>query len=179
MAKERNFFKKGNVVKTILVDLTRLAVFHERLVGYKEALMANTPLKADSDYLTADTEDGMMNTSLAPVSAIVSANPQVTHWIACGGNDDTAIAAVRIFEEMGIDDYIACGLGGYDLALEELDKGNDRFITTGMRPDTEGYTAAEHAYNFITNGTPIPQATLVSGTINNVDNYKTSPFWTE
>lgn len=181
IANERGFFEEGNVYKLMNVGSAKLSVLMERTEGYTEAVTANTPVKDPDDVIFVETEDGMMNNALPACNATVSANPNVTHWIATGINDDCAIAAIRAFEELGIDkaNYISCGLGGYDLALEELDKGNDSFITVGLRPDNEGYMAGELMYDFLMNGTALPEITYVGGTIVDVNNYKESPFWVE
>jgi len=180
LANERGFFKEGNVYKLMNVGSAKLSVLMERTEGFTEAITKNTPIKDPDDVIFVETEDGMMNNALPACNATVSANPKVTHWIATGINDDCAIAAIRAFEELGIpkSNYLSCGLGGYDLALEELDKGNDSFITVGLRPDNEGYQAAQLMFEFLTKGTPLPEITYVGGTIVDVNNYKESPFWT-
>ncbi len=181
LATERGFFNEGNVYKLMNVGSAKLSVLMERTEGYTEAITKNTPIKDPDDIIFVETEDGMMNNALPACNAAVSANPNVTHWIATGINDDCAIAAVRAFEELGIDkaNYLSCGLGGYDLALEELAKGNDSFITVGLRPDNEGYQAGELMYKFLTQGIALPEITYVGGTIVGVNNYKESPFWKE
>jgi ABC-type sugar transport system substrate-binding protein len=180
LAKEMGFFDDAkNVVKVMNLTSPKLSVLMERTEGYTEALKKNTPLTKDSDYILVDTKDGMLNNALPACNAVVSANPKVTHWIATGINDDCGIAAVRTCEELGIaaTNYISCGLGGYDLALEELAKGNASFITIGLRPDIEGYTAGEEMYKFLKDGTALKEYIEVGGTMVNVDNYKESPFW--
>ncbi len=179
LATERDFFATGNVYKLMNVGSAKLSVLMERTDGYTEAITAKTPIKDPADVIFVETEDGMMNNALPACNATVSANPNVTHWIATGINDDCAIAAIRSFEELGIDkaNYLACGIGGYDLALEELDKGNSSFITTGLRPDNEGYKAGELMNNFLTKDEALPEITYMNGTIVDVSNYKESPFW--
>jgi len=179
LATERGFFDEGNVVKVGNLSAAKLTVLMERTAGYTEALAANSPLVDPDDFILVETEDGMMNNALPAVNAIISANPDVTHWIFTGINDDCGVAAVRAAEELGVENYVSCGLGGYDLALEELSKGNDNFITIGLRPDNEGYIAAEEIYLFLTEGTPLQEIIYVGGTIVDVDNYTESPFWTE
>jgi len=161
------------------IGSAKLSVLMERTEGYTEAIVKNTPIKDPADIVFVETEDGMMNNALPAVSATISANPDVTNWIATGINDDCGIAAVRSFEELGIDkaNYLSCGLGGYDLALEELDKGNDSFITIGLRPDNEGFMAGELMFNFLTKEEALSELTTVGGTIVDVNNYTESPFW--
>lgn len=182
LANERGFFNEGNVVKVLNGDAKKLlAATGPRTEGYNEGLTKNTSLVYPDDFIFVETEDGMMNNALPAFSAVVSAHPEVTHWIATGLNDDCAVAAVRTFEELGISksNYLSGGIGGYDLALEELSKGNDSFISVALRADMHGYKAAEALYNFLTKDTPLEDVTYISGTVITVDNYKESAFWTE
>jgi L-arabinose transport system substrate-binding protein len=179
LAKERGFFDDGNVVKVANASGEKVPVWMERTEGFTQGLLDNTPLEAE-DIIFVETEDTYIDNALPAVTSTVSLNPDATHWIATGPNDDAAIAAIRAFESLGIEptNYLACGLGGYSLALEEFDKGNDSFITVGLRPDLEGYQAAEILYNYLVNGVPMPELTFVGGTILTVDNYKElSPFY--
>lgn len=181
LANERDFFKEGNVVKVINILSTKIPVLVERVKGHNDALTKNTPLKFPDDFLTADTEQAFLEEALVSTNAIVSAHPEVTHWLVTGTNDDCAVAAIRTFEELGIDksNYISLGLGGYDLALEELAKGNDSFISMGLRADLHGRNAAQELYEFIVNKTPMKEKIEVPGTLYTVDNYKESPFYKE
>ncbi|MHB8279271.1 MAG: substrate-binding domain-containing protein [Candidatus Humimicrobiaceae bacterium] len=182
LANERGFFKEGNIVKVLNGDAKKLlAATGPRTEGFNEGLTKNTSLVYPKDFIFVETQDGMMNNALPAFSAVVSANPKVTHWIATGLNDDVAVAALRTFEELGISksNYLSGGIGGYDLALEELSKGNDSFISVGLRADMHGYKAAETLYNFLTKGTKLEDVTYISGTVLTVDNYKESIFWKE
>jgi len=181
LANERGFFEEGNIVKVMNVGSAKLSVLMERTIGYTEGITSATSLKDPDDIIFVETETGFMDDALPACNAAVSANPNVTHWIATGINDDCAIAAIRSFEELGVDqnNYISCGIGGYGLALEELAKGNSNFITVGLRPDIEGYKAAEEIYLYLTEGAELQEMIIVGGTMVNVDNYEESPFWVE
>ena len=174
LANERDFFKEGNVVKVLQIDAPSVTVLLERLEGYKQALMAGTPLK-NEDFIRVETTDAMLEDSLAVAQATIQAYPYVTHWIVTGVNDDTAIAPLKAIEENGRiprENTLYCGLGGYSMSVEEFNKGNRSYICIVLDPYMEGYRAMEILHNNIANGVTMPMQTLISGNIANVDNWK-------
>ncbi len=173
LAKERGFFEEGNVVKVMNIDLTTLSVTHERTLGYIEALKKECPELKDEDFIVQDTKDGMFESSLTTATAILNAHPEATHWIITGINDDGALAGLKVMEEnnFNMDNVLACGLGGYELSLEEFKKGNSSYICIALEAHVEGMKAVEILYDYIVNGTEMPEATLVGGQIATVDNY--------
>jgi L-arabinose transport system substrate-binding protein len=177
LAKERNFFAPGNVVKVMQIDMSFLSVVHDRTVGYKQALMEDLPLK-DGDFIVQDSKTGMFEENLPVASAILNANPDVTHWIVTGINDDGAIAPLRIFEENGfpLENVLACGLGGYIMSYEEFQKPHNSYIVTKLRPFAEGEAAVQILYDYITEGKEMPRETLVPGVIVTKDNYEEYEF---
>ena len=176
LAKERNFFAAGNVVKVLMLDIAALSVVHERTEGYMEALKKNLPELKAEDFLVVDTKDGMFEADLAAASSAFNANPKVTHWIITGINDDCAAAALKILEENKFDfkNVIACGLGGYELSLNIFKKGGpqaESYITSGLQPHVEGIKAVEALNDFILNKKEMPKYTAVGGKIVTKDNY--------
>jgi len=117
----------------------------------------------------------MLENSMGPIQAAVAANPEVTHWIIGAVNDDTAVAAIKVWEDAGIsqDNYLACGLGGYSMSVEEWDRGNDSYITIVLDPYNEGVAAITNAFNYIVGGVPLPMLTLINGNIADIDNWQT------
>lgn len=172
-ANERNFFAEGNVVKVLEVDIPSVSVLGERLQGYRNSLLADTPLTED-DFITVETSDGMLEDTIPVAQSTVQAHPEVTHWIVGGTSDDAAIACLKAFEEAGLaqENYLACGLGGYEMAVEEFQKGNDSFMTIVLDPYKEGYTAVELLYDNLKNGTEIPQNTFVNGQVATLENWE-------
>ena len=177
LAKERNFFASGNVVKVMQVDMSFLSVVHDRTVGYKAALQEDLPLK-DADFIVQDSKTGMFEENLPVASAILNANPDVTHWIVTGINDDGAIAPLRVFEENGfpLENVLACGLGGYIMSYEEFQKPHNSYIVTKLQPLAEGETAVQILYDYLTEGKEMPMETLVPGVIVTKDNYQEFEF---
>jgi L-arabinose transport system substrate-binding protein len=174
MANERGFFDAGNVVKVMLIDAPTVTVLRPRIDGYMEALIANTPLN-EEDILIPETSDAMLEDSLVVARATIQAHPEVTHWIVGGVNDDTAIAPLKAIEEAGkisLDNAIFCGLGGYNMSVEEFRRENDSYICVVWDSYAEGVKAMEILYDYIVNGTPMPDISLVGGKIATADNWQ-------
>jgi L-arabinose transport system substrate-binding protein len=173
MANERDFFAEGNVVKVMQLDAPAVTVLKPRLEGYKDALMKNTPLK-EEDFIIGETTAAMLEDSLPVAQAVIQANPQVTHWIVTGVNDDTAIAPLKAIEENGKvprENTLICGLGGYSMSVEEFKKGNDSYICLVLDPYGHGYNAMRVLYEYLANGTPLPAQTLVNGFVVTIDDW--------
>ncbi len=172
-ANERNFFAAGNVVAVMQIDAPDISVLRPRLDGYKEALMAKTPLK-DSNFIYVETSECMLEDSLAAAQATIQAHPEVTHWICGAVNDDSAVAFLKALEEQGkipLKNILACGLGGYSMAVQEFEKGNDSYMTVVLNPYGEGEIAMQTLYNKIKNGTAMPLVTHVNGKVATLANW--------
>lgn len=178
LAKERGFFKPGNVVKVMQIDMSFLSVVHDRTVGYKKALQADLPQLKDGDFIVQDSKTGMFEENLPVASAILNSNPKVTHWIVTGINDDGAIAPLRIFEEndFPMENVLACGLGGYKLSYEEFQKSHNSYIVTKLQPFAEGETAVQILHDFLTKKKAMPLNTLVPGVVVTKETYKNYEF---
>lgn len=174
MANERGFFEDGNVVKVLQINIPTNTVFAPRLDGYKETLMANTPLK-EEDFIRVGAADATaeFEGNMAVSSPVILAHPEVTHWIVTGANDDCALAPMAVLKEQGFDmaNVLGCGLGGYEMPLEEFKNGNESYIAIVLQPDVEGYKAVYMAYDYLVSGTEMPENTFVSGSIANAENY--------
>lgn len=175
MAFERDFFNKGNVVKVLQLDVPQLSVIGERLVGYREALMAQTPL-TEGDFIVQDGPTGMLAETLPVAKEVIKAHPEVTHWIITGCNDESALAPLYVLRDMGFDmsHVIASGLGGssWDLVEKEFSSGNANYVTIAAQPDIEGERAAELLYNNIVNGADLSDLTVFGGKVITADNYR-------
>jgi len=174
IAKERGFFKEGNVVKVMQIDMPQLSVVHDRTIGYMEALMEECPELKESDFIQQGSETGMFDQNLPVASAIFNAHPEVTHWIVTGINDDGALAPLKIFQEakFNMDNVIACALGGYELTLAEFQKGSKSIVAIGMKADGEGEKAVQILYDNIVNSKPLPELTNSDGMMVTLDNWK-------
>lgn len=175
IANDRGYFKEGNVVKVLMIDVPTVSVIKPRLDGYKEGLMKTCPQLKDSDFIIQGSKDGMFDDDLKIASSIINANPKVTHWIICGANDDCALAPMKVLEEnkFNMDNSISCGLGGYELSLAEFLKGNKNYVCIVLQPDVEGEKAVQMLYDNIVSKKDMPAMTLVGGAIATSDNYLT------
>lgn len=175
IANDRGYFKQGNVVKVLMIDVPTVSVFKPRLEGYKEGLMKTCPELKDSDFIIQGSKDGMFDDGLKIANSIINANPDVTHWIICGGNDDCALAPMKVLEEakFNMDNTISCGLGGYELSLSEFKKGNKNYVCIVLQPDVEGEKAMQMLYDNVVSKKEMPAMTLVGGSIATADNYLT------
>jgi L-arabinose transport system substrate-binding protein len=172
LAEKRGFFKPGNVVKILSVDVSFKTFLHERTVGYQDGIIKNSPLKK-SDCITMDNETGMFEQVLPVAQGIINAHPEVTHWLITGLNDDSAVAPLRVLEEanFNMDNVIACGLGGYSLSSDEFKKGNKNYLTIKLQPQTHGSEAVRVLYEFIAQKKPLKGFTPTSGVVIGFDDW--------
>jgi L-arabinose transport system substrate-binding protein len=172
LAEKRGFFKPGNVVKILSVDVSFKTFLHERTIGYQDGIIKNSPLKK-SDCITMDNETGMFEQVLPVAQGIINAHPEVTHWLITGLNDDSAVAPLRALEEahFNMDNAIACGLGGYSLSTDEFKKGNKNYLTIKLQPQTHGSEAVRVLFEFITQKKPLKGFTPTSGVVVGFDDW--------
>jgi L-arabinose transport system substrate-binding protein len=177
LAQKRGFFKPGNVVKIMSVDVSFKTFLHERTVGYQDGIMENSPLKK-TDIIAQDNETGMFEQVLPVAQAIINSNPQVTHWLVTGLNDDSAVAPLRAFEEAGfnMDNVIACGLGGYSLSSDEFKNGNKNYLTIKLQPQSHGSEGVRVLFEYLVQGKPLKGFTPTSGVVVGFDD-RTKYTW--
>lgn len=175
LANEKGFFDEGNIVGVIQIDVPTLSVIGERLVGYREALKAQTPLK-EKDFIIIESSTGMIKENLPKVKEALKKYTKITHWIITGVNDESAIAPLWILRENGVLDknIIACGLGlsSRDEVKSEFLKGNKNYITIAAQPEVEGQKGVDMIYENLVNGTRFKTVTVLGGQIITCDNYK-------
>lgn len=177
LAKERGFFKPGNVVKVMQIDMSFLSVVREMTMGYQRALMQDLPLKKE-DFIVQESKTGMFEENLQVATSILNAHPEVTHWIVPGINEDGAIAPLRVFEKKGfpLERVLACGVGGSIISYEEFQKPHKSYIAIKLEPFKEGEAAVQILYDYVIEGTQMPLNTLIPGVIVTKDNYKDFKF---
>jgi len=173
MAAERDFFRGGNRVKVLQIDVSELSVIAERLEGYRMALMASTPLMLE-DFVVVDSKTGMYDENLKALGSITALLQEPTHWIVTGINDDCAIAGMAALREIGfpMDNVIACGLGGYLMSAREFESGNGNYIVTITQPDQEGEKAIEMLYSCVTKDVQLSDLVVLGGKVATVDNFR-------
>ena len=173
LAEKRGFFRPGNNVKVMSVDVSFKTFLHERTLGYQDGIVENSPL-TKADLIAQDNETGMFEQVLPVAQAIINANPGVTHWLVTGLNDDSAVAPLRAFEEAGfpMSNVIACGLGGYSLSYEEFLKGNKNYLTIKLQPQAHGAEGVRVLYEYIAQGKALGGFTPTSGVVVGYDEHQ-------
>ena len=173
LAETNDFFAPGNNVKVMSVNVSFKSFLHERTLGFQDGIMDNSPLTED-DMITEDNETGMFEQVLPVAQSIINANPDVTHWLVTGLNDDSAVAPLRALEEAGfnMDNVIACGMGGYSLSYEEFAKGNDTYLAIKLQPETHGSEGVRVLYEKLAEGKEIERFTTTSGVVVGIDTYE-------
>ena len=173
LAVKRGFFKAGNVVKIMSVDVSFKTFLHERTMGYQDGIIKNSPLKKADMHRPWTTRPACSSRSSPWRRAIINANPQVTHWLITGLNDDSAVAPLRALEEAGfnMDNVIACGLGGYSLSSDEFKKGNKNYLTIKLQPQSHGSEAVRVLTEFIRDKKALKGFTPTSGVVVGFDDW--------
>ena len=107
--------------------------------------------------------------------AVITANPDVKHWIVWGCNDDNSTGVVTALQNSGVspENIIGVGLGAY-LACKDWKAG----LTTGNKADVfvsgiqVGKTAADAMIGLLREGTPLPPKSIAKTFEVNAKNYK-------
>ena len=174
MAKEKEFPLENGDVRILEIDVPRLSVFRERLTGYEDALLTNSPLNREN-ITVIDVSTGMYEANCEIVKRYFQENvpDKNTYWIICGVNDDCALAPMHVLKEMGVpaEQIIACGLGGYELSIREFEAQNRNYITVMTQPDVEGAQAAEMLHEYLVNGEALDTSIILGGAVATCDNY--------
>ena len=120
------------------------------------------------DYEGANTDGG-----LKAMQGLLTANPDIKHWLVYSCNEEGVVGAVRALEAVSKDaDSCGVGLGDGALAKIEMLEKKSKAYCGSLYVDSRkhGAVAVKELYDFVTNGTPIPQESLQDGTKVTPDN---------
>ena len=119
--------------------------------------------------------DGTLKGAADAFPAFITAHPEVTHWILWSCNDDGVLGAVRALENAGVkaDNVIGVGLGAH-MACDEWNKAKPTGFKAAVYIDAalHGAKAGEIMYDYLANGTPLPENSIVQGVMVDPTNYK-------
>jgi L-arabinose transport system substrate-binding protein len=165
---------EGAVVKAVSVEDQDLEVCNIRTDNAAAAVLANIPGFTDEDIIHLPYDNTMVG-GMDAMAPIVTANPDVTHWLLFSCNDDGVLGAWRALSNAGVDaaNVIGVGING-QLAGEEWDKGEPTGLRASLfvRAAIHGETAVLLINDFLVDGKEIPARTIVPGTVITPDNYK-------
>lgn len=174
LASEAGFPEDRSQVRIVEMDVPTLSVFRERLTGYEEALFSLLGLSEEQVTIIAG-DTGMYVDNCQKIREYFRTEPPDSKcfWIVCGVNDDCALAPMHMLAEFGVpcEQVIACGLGGYELSVQEFQKNNRHYITVMTQPDVEGEQAVEMLYYHIAEGVELKDSVVLGGAVATCDNY--------
>jgi L-arabinose transport system substrate-binding protein len=174
-ATDRKWFDPSDAssLKVAALTFSTLDVCNQRTDASKAAILAGLPgLSADSilaqDYEGANTDGG-----LKAMQGLLTANPDVKHWLVYSCNEEGVVGGVRALEAVSKDaDSCGVGLGDGALAKIEMLEKKSAGYCGSLYVDSRkhGAVAVQELYDFVTKGTPIPQESLQDGTKVTADN---------
>jgi L-arabinose transport system substrate-binding protein len=119
--------------------------------------------------------DNTANSGMDAMAPVITANPDVTHWLLFSCNDDGVLGAWRALQNDGVsaDNVIGVGING-QLAAEEFKKGEPTGLRASLMAQAAGHgaTSIQEIYDFLTQGTPIPEITFIPAAVMTADNWQ-------
>ncbi len=160
------------MIKGVSVEDQDLEVCNLRTDGATSVLIEAGVLTEDD--IVHLPYDNTANSGMDAMSPVITANPQVTHWMLWSCNDDGVLGAWRALQNSGIsaDNVIGVGING-QLAAEEFKKGEPSGLRASLMAQAKGHggTAVEFIYNYVANGEEIPQLTFIPAAVMTADNW--------
>jgi L-arabinose transport system substrate-binding protein len=105
---------------------------------------------------------------------VITANPDITHWVVFGCNDEGVLGTLNALATAGFtpDKVIGVGLGAYE-ACKPWAAGQESGFKAALFISglDVGQTAAEVLYDAIANGIEPPKETFAPTSIVTADNY--------
>ena len=158
-------------VGVLSVEVQTLSVCNDRTDNEKAAIIeAGVP--EDQVYPVPYTGEALSAQDAA--GPIITANPDVTHWVVFGCNDEGVLGTLNALATAGVDpdNIIGVGLGAYEAckpwAAEQPSGFKAALFISGL---DVGKTAAEVLYDAVVNGVEPPEKTFAPTTIVNAENY--------
>ena len=148
-------------VAALSMEVTGLSVCKDRTDAASEQLIAaglpeaQVVVASIASPTTADAQDA--------AGPVVTANPDVTHWVVYGCNDEGVLGALNALSTQGVDpaNIIAVGLGAYEackLWSADLPTGFRSALFISGRD--VGATAAQLLWDNVVDGQPLPETTI-------------------
>jgi L-arabinose transport system substrate-binding protein len=141
--------------------------------GAEEAFFAAVP-GFDKKNIIHIPYDNPMESAIENVTATLTANPGVKHWIFYSCNDDGVLGGVRATENQGIpsEDVIGVGIDG-SRSCGLFGEGKPSGFRGSMYIDSakEGATAVQLLFDSVKNGKPLPETTYVSADLITLDTF--------
>ena len=165
----------GENVGMLSVEKQDLSVCVERTDAEK-AIVASDGGLAD-DHIFPVAGDGTIDGALTASSPVITAHPDVTHWVIAGCNDESVKGAIQALLAAGIpvDNIIGVGLGAYE-ACKDWQAGDPSGFKGALYISgvDVGNAAITALYNDVVNGVPLPAETIANTTLVDPTNWEDS-----
>ncbi len=149
------------------IEVQGLSVCMDRNNTANAVLMSQLGV-TDAQVIHIPYDPGSLDKALSATSQTIVAIPQAQKFLINACNDDGVLGAVRALEQAGIttENIIGVGING-QMACEEFKKKEDTGLRASVYVDSavHGSTAVRLMHAFVTNGTPIPERTIVDGRV--------------
>ncbi len=159
-------------IKAVSVEDQDLEVCNLRTDGASNKLIELGVLKADD--IIHLPYDNTANSGMDAMGPVITANPDVTHWLLYSCNDDGVLGAWRALKNSGVSaaNVIGVGING-QLAAEEFKKGEPTGLRASLMAQAKGHggTAVQFIYDSVVNGKPIPDVTFIPAAVMTADNW--------
>jgi L-arabinose transport system substrate-binding protein len=160
------------VLKAVAVEDQDLEVCNLRTDGAGKTLTEMGVVT--EDQIIHLPYDNTANSGMDAMAPVITANPDVTHWLLYSCNDDGVLGAWRALQNAGVsaDNVIGVGING-QLAAEEFKKGEPTGLRASLMAQAKGHggTAIQEIYDFLTKGTPIPEITFIPAAVMTPENW--------
>ncbi|HRV96262.1 MAG TPA: substrate-binding domain-containing protein [Anaerolineae bacterium] len=159
-------------VGVMSVEVQTLSVCNDRTDNEKAAIIA-AGVSEDQIYPVPYTGETLAAQDAA--GPIITANPDVTHWVVFGCNDEGVLGAVNALSTAGVgpDNIIAVGLGAYEAckpwAADQASGFKAALFISGL---DVGTTAATVLHDAVVNGVEPAEVTYAPTSIVTPENYQ-------
>jgi L-arabinose transport system substrate-binding protein len=162
-----------NSLKVAALTFSTLDVCNQRTDASKAAILANIDGLTEDAIIEQDYEGANTDGGLSAMQGLLTANPDVKHWLVYSCNEEGVVGAVRALEAAG-KDAESCGVGLGDGALakiEMLEKKSAGYCgSLYVDSRKHGAVAVQAIYDYAVNGTEIPLEQLQDGIQVTADN---------
>jgi L-arabinose transport system substrate-binding protein len=164
---------KFNDVRIGSIEDQKADTCMRRNKGAEEAFFAAVP-GFDKKNIIHIPYDNPMESAIENVTATLTANPGVKHWIFYSCNDDGVLGGVRATENQGLppEDVIGVGIDG-SRSCGLFGEGKPSGFRGSMYIDSakEGATAVQLLFDSVKSGKPLPETTYVSADLITLDTF--------
>ncbi|MPZ95867.1 MAG: substrate-binding domain-containing protein [Propionibacteriales bacterium] len=153
-------------LKAAALTFNEVSSCTERTDATKAALLDNVDGLTEQDILETNYAGANTDGGLQAMQGLLTANPEVEHWLVYSCNEEGVVGAVRALESAGVADG-SCGVGIGDGALAKIemlkDEANAYCGNVFIDGEENGGIAVQLMYDALTGEQDLPASTLSPG----------------